>query len=134
MSAGRLHRIALKNSWKKRMEEQTKYGELFNLSPKNRSSQNIMSSSSSAKGLADESQALAQDLSPSLSFDQEGNQPCFLDEWDALECGFYDQFQAYQKFIPTGSSTFFSSNNEDSKVNSNSFYLKDLEFSLVSFP
>ena len=47
---------------------------------------------------------------------------------------FYDQFQAYQNFIPTGSSTFFSSNDEDSKVNPNSFYLKDLEFSFVSFP
>jgi len=44
------------------------------------------------------------------------------------------KFKAYQEFIPTGSSTFFSSNYEDGKLNPNSFYLKDLEFSLASFP
>ena len=134
MSAGRLHRRALKNSWKKRMEEQTKYGELFSLSLKNCSSQNTMSSSSNAKDLPDNSCVFAQDLSASLSFDQDSIQPSFLDEWDALECGSYDQFKACQEFIPTGSSTFFPSNEEDNKHNPSSFNPKDLDFLLVSFP
>ena len=116
------------------MEKQaTNYGEPFILSPKNFPTQNLTPPSSNAENLLDKSCTLVQNLSSSLSFEQASVQPSFLDEWDALECGFYEQFKSYQEFIPNGSSSFFSSNAEDCKDNPSSFYPKDVELSLLPF-